>query len=271
MACFPQDSNGHCPENKGGGSLSQLFGLGGQGDECGYVQFPVDSGTTVSTGLIVAIAVTPVLVVLLLAALYHVYQIKKQEKRMKKRFIQQLARNIEIGESARAISADKLSDAFKHIGGKQGVIGKQDLAKWMNDLHMDFMSEKDFDKLWDAMDMDGKGVVDPIDFFHFLDGCKSQFKEVHEEFSSLPKTEKIKITARRLSNLEEMGEEGVRDLERKNNRRSRTNSTSPASKSFIQENNDGVAGQPQRKTECSDSIPEENPLDPAIAASLGYE
>ena len=271
MACFPQDPDGYCPENNGGGSLSQLFEVGGQGDECGYVQFPVGSSTKVSAGLIVAIVVTPVLVVLILAMFYHMHQIKKQEKRMKKRFIQQLARNIEIGESARAISADKLSEAFKHIGGKQGVIGKQDLAKWMNDLHMDFMSEKDFDKLWDAMDMDGTGVVDPIDFFHFLDGCKSQFKEVHEEFSSLPKTEKIKITARRLSNLEEMGEEGVRDLERRNNRRSRTNATSPMCRSFVQNNSDGEFGQPRPRTEYSDSIPEENPLDPEIAATLGYE
>ena len=190
---------------------------------------------------------------------------------MKKRFIQQLARNIEIGESARAISADKLSEAFQHIGGKQGVISKPDLAKWMNDLHMDFMSEKDFDKLWDTMDMDGKGSVDPIDFFHFLDGCKNQFKEVHEEFSSLPKTEKIKISARRLSNLNEMGEEGVRELERKNNRRSRVNSTSPASSSFTQNNSDSVAGLQQLKTEVGESVPEENPLDPEIAASLGYE
>ena len=199
------------------------------------------------------------MVVLVLAMLYHMHQIKKQEKRMKKRFIQQLARNIEIGESARAISADKLSEAFKHIGGESGLISKPDLAKWINDLHMDFMSDKDFDRLWDAMDMDGKGVVDPIDFFHFLNECKSQFKEVHQEFSALPKTEKIKISARRLSNLSEMGEAGVRDLERRNNRRSRVNVTS--SPTWTGES----------KTASSDSIiPEEHPVDPMIA-SLGYE
>lgn len=268
MACFPQDSDGYCPEDNGGGSLSQLFGdLGGKGDECGYVQFPVEksSGTTLSTGVIVAMVVTPVVFVLVLAMLYHMRQIKIQERRMKKRFIQQLARNIEIGESARAISADKLSEAFTHIGGAGGLISKKDLAKWMTDLHMDFMSEKDFDKLWDAMDMDGKGVVDPIDFFHFLDECKSQFKEVHEEFSALPKTEKIKISARRLSNLSELGEDGVADLERRNNRRSRCDVS--VTRSSATRN----SGEQNNTTSTSSTIPEDQAVEDPLIASLGYE
>ena len=91
----------------------------------------------------------------------------------------------------------------------------------MNDLHMDFMSEKDFDRLSDAMDLDGAGFVDPIVFFSFLAECGPQFKEVHREYSSLPKSERIKLAARRLSNISAMGQEGVKKMERRNNRRSR--------------------------------------------------
>ena len=103
------------------------------------------------------------------------------------------------------------------------MISKPDLARWMNDLHMDFMSERDFERLWNSLDMDNRGLVDPIDFFNFLSQCAPQFKEVHKEYSALPKCEKQKLASRRLSNISELGEEGVKNMERRNNRRSRQN------------------------------------------------
>ena len=223
MTCFPGDPLSLCSEEKGGGSFSELFeGRGGTGRECGYVLFPVpEADNPLTPGVIAALVITPVVIVLALSMIYHMHQLKKQEKRMKKRFIQQLARNIDIGESARDIPADKLTEAFKHIGGEDGRISKQDLSKWMNDLHMDFMSERDFDRLWHSLDMEGKGLVDSIDFISFLSQCAPQFKEVHDEFAALPKTEKLKLAARRLSNFSEHGEEGVIAMERRNNRRSR--------------------------------------------------
>ena len=223
MACFPDDPNGHCPRERGGGSLSEYYAnRGGTGKECGYVQFPPDPAEGgLPVGAILAIAVTPVVIVLALAMIIHSRRLKEQERRMRKRFIQQLARNIEIGDSAHAISADKLLEAFKHIGGTDGLISKQDLAKWINDLHMDFISEVEFDRLWAFMDMDGNGYVDPIDFTTFLAECGPQFKQVHAEYSNLPKSERLKLATRRLSNFNELGEEGVLQMERRNNRRAR--------------------------------------------------
>jgi hypothetical protein len=223
MACFPEDTNGVCPD--GQGSFSRLYydgtGDGATGDECGYVQFPSTKEQGLPVGVIVALCVVPVVLVLVVGMIYHLRLIKEQERRMKKRFIQQLARNIDIGPNAGQISAQKLTDTFMHIGGKDGLISKADLAKWMNDLHLDFLSERDFDRLWDAMDMDGTGYVDPIEFCTFLNECEKQFHEVSKEISGLPKSEKFKIAARRLTNIEAMGEEEVLKLERKNNRRSR--------------------------------------------------
>lgn len=220
--CFPDDPESLCSEALGGGSFSKMFdGRGGTGAECGYVLFPPPESDSLSPGVIAAIVITPVVVVLILAMMYHMHHIKAQERRMKKRFIQQLARNIDIGESARDIPAEKLSEAFKHIGGEDGMISKEDLARWLNDLHMEFMSDHDFDRLWDTLDMEGRGRVDPIDFFAFLSECEPQFKEVHDEYTAMPKTEKMKLAARRLSNISELGEEGVANMERRNNRRSR--------------------------------------------------
>ncbi|CAB9507818.1 expressed unknown protein [Seminavis robusta] len=217
MACFPQDPNGYCPN--GEGSISHLFALhGGIGNECGYVQFPELDQGGLPVGAIVAIALIPVLLVVVVGMVYHMRQLKQQEKRMKKRFIQQLARNIDIGDSARQISAQKLSEAFQHIGGQEGLITKADLAKWMNDLHLDFLSEQDFNRLWDTMDMDGTGYVDPIEFIIFLNACEKEVKEVHEEWDPLPKTEKRKLAFLRLSNIKEHGEEEVKKMQRRHNR-----------------------------------------------------
>lgn len=224
MACFPEDPNGYCPN--GVGSLSQMYlGQGGKGDECGYIQFPTSQGdeglTSGLIAVIVAAAMTPVILVLLLGTLYHMRQLSDQEKRMKKRFIQQLARNIDIGDSAKEISAQKLAEAFEHIGGHDGLISKDDLGKWMADLHLDFLSEQDFDRLWDTMDMDHTGYVDPIEFCQFLSACEREFEVVHSEYDALPKSEKMKLATRRLSNYKEFGEEEVKKMERRNNGRSR--------------------------------------------------
>jgi len=227
MACFPDDPSGACPRDNGGGSLSELWGsAAGMGSECGYIQFPPGpppEPRRLSNGAIVAIALTPVIIAVALCMIWNAHRLKEQEKRMKKRFIQQLARNVEIGEDARSIPANKLAEAFHHIGGADGRISKTDLAKWINDLHMDFMSEQDFNRLWDAMDLDHTGSVDPIDFFAFLAECGPQFKEVHQEYSALPKSERQKLATRRLSNISAMGEEEVSNMERRNNRRQRLN------------------------------------------------
>ena len=171
---------------------------------------------------------------------------------MKKRFILQLARNIDIGPSANIITAEKLSQTYQHISGHSSreftlttggnssgstgssststintasgeFISKQDLAQWMNDLHLDFLSEKDFDRLWETMDIHNHGYVDPIEFCIFLNECKTQFEQVHEEYNTMPKIEKMKLKTRRLSNIEAVGGEmeEIKKLERRIDRQSR--------------------------------------------------
>ena len=227
MACFPDDPEGNCPRDDGGGSLSELYvehvggGMTFVGNECGYVQFPKEASEEnrgLPPGIIAAIVLSPIVLIVAFGACYHMRQMKSQEKRMKKRFIQQLARNIDIGPSAHDISAEKLTQAFKHIGGQDGLISKEDLSKWMNDLHLDFLSERDFDRLWETMDLEDKGLVDPIDFFAFLSECGPQFKEVYNEYTALPKTERMKLSVRRLTHIESMGEEEVKRMERRHDR-----------------------------------------------------
>ena len=84
-----------------------------------------------------------------------------------------------------------------------------------------FISEKDFNSLWNAMDIDHCGEVNAVDFIVFLSACGPEFDEVYRETERLPKTEKLKLAARRLTNISRFGERGVRRNEIKLERRSR--------------------------------------------------
>ena len=57
--------------------------------------------------------------------------------------------------------------------------------------------------------------VNAIDFFVFLSACGSEFEEVYREQQKMSKPERLKWAARRLSNVNRMGENGVRILERR--------------------------------------------------------
>ena len=170
MICDPNNENGTCPE----GNLATFYEKsGGTGRECNYVQFPHPEveEPKLSKGAIAGIVTGAVAFVTLIFVAWHCYKMRQQEKRYKKRFVQQIARNIEIGPSPGTIPADKLAEAIEHIGQGKGVISKEDLRKWISDIKLDFISEKDFDALWNAMDVNGKGEVDAIEFILFLSAC----------------------------------------------------------------------------------------------------
>lgn len=205
------------------GTLSSFYeGQGGTGKECGYVLYPAEEDDRLlSNGGIVGIVIGAVVAVAIPFALWHMFAIRRQQKRYRKRFVQQIARNIEIGRRPGCISPEKLSAEIQHIGQGKDCISKADLSKWIHDIKMNFISERDFQALWNAMDVDGTGEVDAVEFVVFLSACGPEFEEVYEEIEKLPKLERLKLAARRLTNLASHGEEGVRQIERSLELRSR--------------------------------------------------
>jgi hypothetical protein len=211
MSCSPLDPEGPCPD----GNLAQFFeGQGGTGGECDYVLFPM-TDDRLSKGAITGIFVGAVVFVFVLYSVWHRYKLKRQEWRYRKRFVQQIARNIQIGPSPGHIPPEKLAEEVQHIAGGKGEINKEDLAKWMHDVKMDFISQKDFDALWSAIDIDRTGTVDPVEFIVFLSACGSEFEEVYTEHQKMPRIERLKLAARRLTHISMYGEDGVREIERK--------------------------------------------------------
>jgi len=223
MTCAPADPNTVCPG--GNGSLESLYAdAGGTGRECGYVQFPDEAkngGLSLSTGGIIGVVLGAVALVVIICSAVVVHKLRQQRRRIRKRFVQQIARNIAIGPSPGSIPPTKLAEQVQHIGDSNGVILKEDLRKWMDDVKLEFISEKDFEALWAAMDVDGSGKVDAVEFFIFLSSCGPQFEEVYNEEQSMSKMERLKLAARRLSVINSEGEAGVKMMEHKLERRSR--------------------------------------------------
>jgi hypothetical protein len=208
MTCSPNDC--------GNASMAKLYPInGGTGRECNYVQYPPVKNDGLKPSVVAGIVLGVVIFAALCSTLIYKYKLYQQEQRYKKRFVQQIARNINIGPSPSCIPVDKLAEEVQHIGNSEGIITKPDLLQWMLDVKLEFISDRDFDALWAAMDPDNLGQVNAIDFFVFLSACGSQFEQVYQEQQSMPKNERLKLAARRLSNINKMGETGVRKLEMK--------------------------------------------------------
>ena len=78
---------------------------------------------------------------------------------------------------------------------------------------MNFISKRDFDALWNAMDLDRTGRVDAVEFVVFLSACGPEFEQVYEWQTNMPKMERLKLAARRLSIIAKEGESGAKALE----------------------------------------------------------
>ena len=212
MVCAPNEVDSVCP--RGEGSLESLYRIaGGFGGECGYVQFPSNASQRLETAAVLGIIVCVVFLVIICYILLVRYKLRQQRDRIKKRFVQQIARNILIAPGPGAIPPQKLVEAVQHIGDEDGIILKEDLRCWLSDVKLEFVSPKDFEVLWAAMDINGTGRVDAVEFFIFLGSCGPQFEEVYEDEQKMSRLERLKLAARRLTVIKNGGEEAVRSTE----------------------------------------------------------
>jgi hypothetical protein len=150
-----------------------------------------------------AIAGFTVLGVALLALCMHAiyrHQLKIQRRRVQKRFIRGVAQNITIAPTAGGLDADAILNEFKHVDkDKGGTINKEELQVWLQDGKLGEISERDFNVMWVAMDVDGNGSIDFVEFCTFMSGCGDAFDEVYKEQKNISKDEKFQRAAQRLS------------------------------------------------------------------------
>lgn len=204
MTCSPTE-----PECS---SLAVMYrGFVATGYECGYTPYPPTGLTNVETACIVLGVVCFVAIVA--AVVFYFFTKQSQKKRVRKRFVQQVARNIPITSSPEDIPAEKLSQLFQHISEEKDIATKDDFMMWMTDINLRFLSDADYTYLWASIDKKRAGYVTPIDFVLFLKDCSQEFAMVRKELDDMPKSEYIKFVCRDLDRLKEDGAESVRRAE----------------------------------------------------------
>jgi Ca2+-binding EF-hand superfamily protein len=61
------------------------------------------------------------------------------------------------------------------------------------------ISDSDFNVLWSALDIDGSGSIDFVEFCTFLSGCGEAFDEVYNHQQTMSKEQKLKFASQRFS------------------------------------------------------------------------
>ena len=151
-------------------------------------------------GFIALFVVLGALVFGVAAYLLHRKVSEDQKRRYKEHFVRGIARNITIAESAGQVSPDQLKKEFDHIdtdGG--GTISKDELKKFVESGKIGTISDKDFEALWHAIDIDNSGEVDFVEFLSFLGGCGAEFDTVTKEQRAMTKEDRMKYASQRLS------------------------------------------------------------------------
>ena len=200
MTCAPGDEEGACPASSGL-SLFDQYKAYDRDDprKCGYVQYPTEESEElkVSKGGIAGIVIGCVAFLFIVGIVVMHRKRKADKQRIRERFVNQVAKNISIGDSPNSLTADELAKEIDHIGSGNGKIKKADLKKWLEDDKMGEVSDKDFEILWAAMDTDDSGEVDALEFCVYLSCCGKEFEKVHAEQAKMTKSERANWVAKR--------------------------------------------------------------------------
>jgi hypothetical protein len=96
----------------------------------------------------------------------------------------------------------RLTDWTVHLDSTSFILyySITELKAWIDEGKLGNISDKDFNALWSALDIDGSGTVDFVEFCTFLSGCGEAFDEVYDQQEKMSKQEKMKYASSRLLN-----------------------------------------------------------------------
>ena len=154
-------------------------------------------------GAIAGFTILAIVVVALVAFFLHRQSVKKQKKRLRKQFAQQVAKRVDLRGSVSQLNPTDLLAEFKRIdqvGTSDGFISREELWEFVSSGKAGDMSEKDFNLLFDSMDVKGRGKVNFVEFCAFMSSCGEEIHELAtEEKENYNRDEKLYAASRRLS------------------------------------------------------------------------
>jgi hypothetical protein len=159
----------------------------------------------VKAGPIVGFVLLGVAILSILAYLWHRHQIAIIMKSNRLQFARRIAETIRFESSHRQLTPDALAEEFKRIDKEgNGVISKDALWSFLSTGKAGNIEESAFNALFAAMDLNGSGAVDFLEFCAFMGQCHDDFEKVKNNKSvrhMRPSfvAEVAGITARRLT------------------------------------------------------------------------
>jgi len=146
------------------------------------------------------IALTTILVIGFVALggyVHKQYVVARQQKRYKVHFAKVIADRIgHIGHLSQ-LEPKEMEEEFNRIDGgltgNDGMIQKDELWAWIQSGKAGTMDKRDFDALFQSMDLDGDGEVSFLEFCGFMARCGSEYDKEAEDLLAKPgKTEQIR-------------------------------------------------------------------------------
>lgn len=163
-----------------------------------------DPPRSMKPGAIAGFTIAAIVVVAIIGLFLHHRAIKKQKKRMRKQFAQQVAKRVDLHGSVSQLNPTDLLAEFNRIdklqgGTSDGFISREELWTFVSSGKAGEISEKDFDLLFDSMDTRNRGKVNFVDFCAFMSTCSEEVHELANEKGGKNKQEMLRTASMRLS------------------------------------------------------------------------
>jgi hypothetical protein len=126
-------------------------------------------------------------------------------KRLRKQFAQQVARRVDLRAYVSKLNPTDLLAEFERIdtgvkgGTSDGFISREELWEFVSSGKAEEMSERDFNLVFDSMDIKGRGKVNFVEFCAFMSSCGEVIQELaKEEKAGGNRDEKLNTASRRI-------------------------------------------------------------------------
>ena len=126
-------------------------------------------------------------------------------KHLRKQFAQQVARHVDLRAYVSQLNPTDLLAEFERIdtgvkgGTSGGFISREELWEFVSSGKAEEMSERDFNLVFDSMDIKGRGKVNFVEFCAFMSSCGEVIQELaKEEKAGGNRDEKLNTASRRI-------------------------------------------------------------------------
>jgi hypothetical protein len=137
-------------------------------------------------GVIAAICVLGAILIIIALLFYMQWKLAQQEKRYRANFAARVAETMDLRASVVMLTPEALAEEFERIDtglhdGGDGYISREELWDFLSSGKAGEMNQKDFNALFEALDTDGNGKVDFLEFCSFLSMCGEEFRVARED------------------------------------------------------------------------------------------